>query len=132
MGFGSFFKPFKKVVNTVTDTVEKVGKKALQETVDTVAGIDKNERRGEPSPAQKKAMEAQKKKAEKALAKQLAVLEKQEKRLDDQEKRRKSNASARSRARRRGSRATRLLLSPYRANASKGIPKNKSEKLSGA
>lgn len=134
MGFSisikSFTRPIrktvKKVTKAVTKPIEKAAKKVVQETVDTVAGIDKHERRGEPSPAQKKALEANQKKADAALKKQMKTLEKQEKRLDAQEKRVRYNRVRRSR---RGSKATRLLLSPARSNAARGLSKGSGKNL---
>ena len=56
-----------------------------------------------------------------AMDRQTEILDKQEKRLDAQEASAARTASASARARRRGRSAYRLLLSPARANAAKGI-----------
>ncbi len=63
---------------------------------------------------------AMKKQAE-AMDRQSDILDKQEERLDQQEAAAARTAAASARARRRGRSAYRLLLSPARANAAKGI-----------
>ena len=106
-------------------TAPKVVKKVATETFDVVTGMDKVERRaalyGELTPQQKAAQEAATKAQEAAMAKQEEVLKKQEERLKASETQAKSVTSASQRARRRGRSAYRLLLSPYRPNAVKGI-----------
>ena len=64
--------------------------------------------------------EAMKKQTE-AMDRQADLLDKQEARLDQQEAAASRTAAASARARRRGRSAYRLLLSPARANAAKGI-----------
>jgi hypothetical protein len=61
------------------------------------------------------------KKQTEAMEKQTEILDKQEQRLDAQEAAAARTASASARSRRRGRSAYRLLLSPARANAAKGI-----------
>jgi len=118
-------KVVKKAVKEVAKVPEKVVKKVATETFDVVTGMDKVERRavlsGEMPPEQKAAMEKATKAQEAAMAKQEEVIKKQEERLKASETKAKTVASAASRSRRRGRSAYRLLLSPYRRNATRGI-----------
>lgn len=61
------------------------------------------------------------KKQTEAMEKQTEILDKQEQRLDAQEAAASRTAASSARARRKGRGAYRLLLSPARANAAKGI-----------
>lgn len=113
------------IVKKVTKAGEKLVKKAATETFDVATSMNKDERRaalyGEMMPAQKAAMAKAEKAQKAALDKQEAVLKQQEERLKASEEQAKTIASASSRSRRRGRSAYRLLLSPTRQNAVKGI-----------
>jgi len=113
------------VVKKVRTAGEKLVKKQLTEAFDVVTGMDKDERRaalyGEMMPAQKAAMAKAEEAQKAAMDKQEAVLKQQEERLKASETQAKTVASAASRSRRRGRSAYRLLLSPTRQNAVKGI-----------
>jgi beta-phosphoglucomutase-like phosphatase (HAD superfamily) len=113
------------IVKKVTKAGEKLVKKVATETFDVATSMDKDERRaalyGEMMPAQKAAMEKAETAQKAAMDKQEAVLKQQEERLKASEEKAKTVATASSRSRRRGRSAYRLLLSPYRPNAVKGI-----------